>query len=139
MLNYTFFFYLDVIHDNNFNMECCMFCQEFSLREVYLDNVSWSTTDVHNLLRCLFPTQELHLMQVRKTCPLSNSVLPNTHDSTINIHQIQIQASLTISTLLSLLSPIEVTELFFADSCRVVDIEGYTHHFNRVSPAIDSK
>ena len=94
------------------------------MKRIGLKNITWSTTEVHDLLSCLSNTH-LEVVLIGPGCQLSCSRLPASQTSLIAIPDLDIGASLRIDTLTSLLSRLEVDLLTCKDGCQ---IQGLSKH-----------
>ena len=94
------------------------------MKRIYLEDITSSTTEVHDLLSCLSNTH-LEVVLIGPGCQLSCSCLPASQTSLIAIPDLHIVASLRIDTLTSLLSRLVVDLLTFMDGCQ---IQGLSEH-----------
>ena len=71
----------------------------------------------------------LDVLAVGDRCQLTSSWSPASPSSLVKVDEVQIQGSLSINTLTSLISHIEVNTLSFHLECQVLDM-----HMNIVTP-----
>ena len=118
-----------IIIDNN---NALSFQVSASVKEIWLADVSWLTSDVHSLMRSLnlIHLEDLGVMPACKLRPSPPSASPT---SRIKVHDIWIQASLSINTLVSLLSHIELDVLRFYRGSQVLHMSSYSPHPHQVS------
>ena len=102
------------------------------MKAIYLYDVTWLTTDVHRLMSCLSITYLDHLV-LRKTCQLRCSLSSDSPSSPVKVNILQIGTSLTITTLESILSQIDVNRLTFHAGCQVLDMDMNTTPTPQVS------
>ena len=96
-----------------------------SVDTLCLGNISWSTLDVHSLMALLSLTHLFRLC-VTTTCTLRPSPTSTPPTSQVKVDEAEIQASLSINTLVALLSHIDVDLLVFYGDCEVLDISSYS-------------
>ena len=88
---------------------------------LYLDDISWSTTELHNMLKIISITT----LALSPSCQLTCSSNCPTLTSRIKVNQASIEATMTIDTLASLLSQMEVDGLYFNTGCKVKQMDKY--------------
>ena len=110
-----------IITDNN----DVLFQVSVSVKSLCLNDVSWSTSDVHSLMTslCLTNLDDLIVLPQCKLTPSPPSASPS---SRVKVDQTDIQASLSINTLVALLSHIELDVLSFHKDCQVLDMSSYS-------------
>ena len=99
---------------------------------IYLGDVSWSTSDIHNLINSLRQALLMDLV-VEPACKLRSSPPSVSPTSQIIVDHTEIKASLSINTLVALLSHIAVDELQFSADCQVTDMSSYSSPSPQVS------
>ena len=109
-----------------------LFQVSLSVKRLWLDDVSWWTSDVHSLMTSLHLTH-LDRLVVFPECKLRSSPPSASPSSRIKVDETQIQASLSINTLVALLSHIELDELSFRRDCQVLDMSVYSPPSPQVS------
>ena len=88
------------------------------MKKIHLVDITWSTTEVHDLLSCLSNTH-LEYVVIMSSCQLSCSRLPASHTSLITVPALVNVASFRINTLTSTLSGLDVNVLVFQGGCQI--------------------
>ena len=117
-----------IITDNN----DVLFKVSLSVKRLWLVDVSWWTSDVHSLMTSLHLTH-LDRLVVFPQCKLRSSPSSASSSSRIKVDETQIEASLSIDTLVALLSHIELDVLSFYRDCQVLDMSIYSPPSPQVS------
>ena len=117
-----------IITDNN----DVLFQVSLSVKRLWLRDVSWWTSDVHSLMASLHLTH-LDYLLVFLECKLRSSPPSASPSSLIKVDETEIQASLSINTLVALLSHIELVDLYFHEDCQVLDMSIYSPPSPQVS------
>ena len=102
------------------------------MKTLHLSDVCWLTSEVHSLMTSLHLTHLDHLV-VLPQCKLRSGLPSASPASRITVDQTQIQASLSINTLVALLSHIELDVLSFHEDCQVLDMSSYSPPSPQVS------
>ena len=93
-----------------------------SVKQIHLREVTWLTTDIKRLMSCLSITH-LDGLCVGPTCQLRCSLSPASPSSLFKVREVNIHASMSINTLTSLISNIEVIMLSLESGCQVLDMD----------------
>ena len=102
------------------------------MKELYFSGITWLTTDVNRFLSCMSITH-LDLLGLDETCQLRSSLSPASPSSPVKVDRVQIAPSLSINTLTSLISHLEVNTLAFWSGCQVLDMDVKTTPPHQVS------
>ena len=109
-----------------------MFQVRGSVKALCLYDVTWLTADIHRLMSCLSITY-LDYLVLSKTCHLRFSLPAASPSSPVKVNILQIGTSLAITTLVSILSYLDVNKLSFHAGCQMIDMDMNTAPTPQVS------
>ena len=100
-----------------------LLCQvSVSVQQIHLCDVTWLTTDAYKLMSCLSLT-DLDGLVLDDECKLISSLSPASSSPLVKMNTIQIHAPLSINTLTSLISHMEVNQITFISDCQLLDMD----------------
>ena len=103
----------------------CFFQVSVSVNEIGLADVTWLTSDVNMLMSCLSIT-DLERLVIGSKCQLRSDLKPALQSSPVKVDDVEIGVSLSINTLASLISHMDVNQLTFRSGCQVLDMDKNT-------------
>ena len=117
---------------NNLLFQVSVSLKKKKKKKIRLSDVTWLTTDINRLISCLSITH-LDGLVVFDYCRLRSSLSPASSSSLVMVNKIEIHVSLSISTLTSLISHMEINALTFWSGCQVLNMDVNTKLPSEVS------